>query len=89
MEHKRLSKALKDRTDFVIVAELVGGPGFSYTPIEKFVKAKAAAEASGFKMPAGFDFVGLTSPQNPGGAANIEPANVLTFLSSSPVQATL
>lgn len=82
MEHKRLSKALKDRSDFVIVAEMVGGPGFSYTPIEKFMKAKAAAEASGFKMPAGFDFVGLTSPQNPGGTANIEPANVLAFLNT-------
>ena len=31
-------------------------------------------------MPGSFEFVGMMSPQNPGGVANIEPADVLAYL---------
>ncbi|MDO8303546.1 MAG: methylenetetrahydrofolate reductase C-terminal domain-containing protein [Sedimentisphaerales bacterium] len=59
------------------MVELVGGPGFNFGPIEKFLKAyKSAAD---FLMPTGFEFVGLMSPQNPGGVANLEPADVLAY----------
>jgi methylenetetrahydrofolate reductase (NADPH) len=72
---KRLSEKLTDRSSFVVVAELTGGPGFNFGPIEKFLKAYKAAGKSA--IPAGFDFAAITSPQNPGGVANIEPADVL------------
>ena len=78
---KRLSQALKNKSRFVIVAELVGGPNFNYDPIKKFLQAHK--ETGGKDIPADFDFVGITSPQSPGGAANIEPANVHRFAVSN------
>jgi methylenetetrahydrofolate reductase (NADPH) len=78
---KQLSQALLNKDGFVIVAELVGGPGFSYAPIEKFLKAFNASQGS--DIPSGFNFVGLTSPQSPGGVANIEPADVHRHLVSN------
>src|SRR4030042_5041663 len=78
---KRLSQALKNKSRFVIVAELVGGPNFSYEPIEKFLQAHK--ESKGKDIPADFDFVGITSPQSPGGVANIEPADVHRFAVSN------
>jgi 5,10-methylenetetrahydrofolate reductase len=74
----RFSEALKGRTKFVVVAELTGGPDFSLAPIEKFLTDYRRAGASA--VPAGFDFVAITSPQNPGGVANVEPADVLSNL---------
>ncbi len=76
----RLSEALKDKSKFTVVAELTGGPDFSVGPIEKFLKAYK--EVGSAVIPAGFHFVGITSPQNPGGVANIEPADVLGNLKS-------
>lgn len=77
---KRLSQALTKRDGFVIVAELVGGPNFSFAPIQKFL---TAFNTSGGKdIPEGFNFVGITSPQSPGGVANIEPSDVHRFLVS-------
>lgn len=76
----RLSEALKDKSKFVVVTELTGGPDFSVGPIEKFLKAYK--EAGSAAIPAAFNFVGITSPQNPGGVANIEPADVLGNLKS-------
>ena len=78
MQHKKLSNFLKEKSRFGVVVELVGGPGFSFGPIEKFLKAYKAA--TDFVMPSGFEFVGLMSPQNPGGVANLEPADVLAYL---------
>jgi 5,10-methylenetetrahydrofolate reductase len=78
---KRLSKALKDKTKFIIVAELTGGPNFSYAPIKDFLSAHI--QTGGKDIPAGFDFVGITSPQSPGGTANIEPADVHRFVISN------
>jgi 5,10-methylenetetrahydrofolate reductase len=77
---KRLSQALKNKSRFVIVAELTGGPNFSYAPIEKFLLAHK--ESRGRDIPADFDFVGMTCPQSPGGIANIEPADVHRFAAS-------
>ena len=72
---KKLREKLQDKTNFVILAELTGGPGFNPAPIEKFLKGFQQADS--LAIPDGFDFVGITIPQNPGGAANIEPADVL------------
>jgi len=78
MPQKKLKDKLQDKSGFAVIAELTGGPGFSFAPIEKFLAAyKAAGNAA---LPAGFDFVAITSPQNPGGVANIEPADVLTHI---------
>ena len=78
---KKLRQALKNKDRFVIVAELVGGPNFNYDPIKKFLQAHK--EAGGKDIPTDFDFVGVTSPQSPGGIANIEPANVHRFAVSN------
>lgn len=78
VQQKKLSKILKEKSSFGVVVELVGGPGFSFSPIEKFLKAYRSA--ADFAMPSGFEFVGLMSPQNPGGVANLEPADVLAYL---------
>ena len=76
MQRKKLSKKLPDKSSFTIVTELTGGPGFNFAPIEKFLETYKAAGSS--VIPAEFDFAGITIPQNPGGAANIEPADVLS-----------
>ncbi len=81
MQGKSLARSLTERSSFVVVAELAAGPGFNFSPIEKFLKAARQADANG--VPQGFDFVGVTVPQNPGGAANLEPADVLTRVMAS------
>jgi methylenetetrahydrofolate reductase (NADPH) len=78
---KRLSQALRKKDSFAIVAELTGGPNFSFAPIQKFL---TAFNSSGGKdIPAGFNFVGITNPQSPGGVANIEPADVHRYVVSN------
>src|SRR3989339_100305 len=74
---KRLSKALKEKNGFVVVAELVGGANFNYAPIKKFLAAHS--QTGGKDIPSEFNFVGITNPQSPGGVANIEPADVHRF----------
>lgn len=81
MQGKSLAKRLMDRSDFVVVAELAAGPGFNFAPIERFLKA--ARDAGPDDIPRGFDFVGVTAPQSPGGVANLEPADVLTRIRAS------
>jgi len=76
MQGKSLAKSLTERSKFVVVAELAAGPGFNFAPIEKFLKA--AKDAGPDSIPQGFDFIGITAPQSPGGVANLEPADVLT-----------
>ncbi|MHC4417376.1 MAG: methylenetetrahydrofolate reductase C-terminal domain-containing protein [Planctomycetota bacterium] len=78
MKRKRLREALEDRSRFVLIVELTGGPQFSFGPIEAFLKAYKSASVS--SIPDGFDFVGITSPHNPGGTPNIETANVLSHI---------
>ncbi len=69
------------RSDLLVLAELTGGPGFSFAPIEKFLQAYQQAAGSGRAvLPQGFDFAAIALPQNPGGVANIDPAAVIHHL---------
>jgi len=77
-DQKRLNEKLKSRQSFIVLAELAAGPGFNFTPIEKFLQDYKKAPDSA--IPPGFDFVAITSPQNPSGVANIEPSEVLREL---------
>ena len=77
-QRKKFAQQLAAKKGFAVVAELAGGPNFDFGPITKFLTSfKKADEAS---IPAGFDFVGVTLPQNPGGTANIEPTYALDKL---------
>ncbi|MCK4752509.1 MAG: hypothetical protein KAS75_03615, partial [Planctomycetes bacterium] len=69
MQQKKFREKLENKSSFVVVAELVGGPNYNFNPIEKFLKDYNAAGSSA--IPADFDFVGITSPQSPGGVPNI------------------
>ena len=90
MPQKKLREKLQDKSGFVVYVELTGGPGFNLGPIEKFLRAYKTAGgtatpdsfefASSSIIPDGFDVVGIASPQNPGGLANIKPADVLNQL---------
>ncbi len=81
MQQKKFREKLENKSSFVVVAELVGGPNYNFNPIEKFLKDYNAAGSSA--IPADFDFVGITSPQSPGGVPNIEPADVLSQIKLS------
>ena len=71
-----LRKKLEEKSGFVVNLELTGGPGFNFAPIEKLLAGYKEAGKSA--IPDGFDFTCISVPQNPGGAANIDPANVLS-----------
>ena len=43
---------------FVVTAELTGGPGYNFTPIEKFLKA--FADNQGQHLPSDFTLAGIT-----------------------------
>ncbi len=62
---------------FAVLAELTGGPGYNYVPFEIFLSAHQEKKDA---IPAGFDFVGITVPQNPGGVANIDPTDALAVI---------
>ena len=75
MEQKSLGRKLRGRDGFLVLAELTGGPGFSYAPIEGFLKSyQESGKGRGGGLPAGFDLAAVALPQNPGGVANIEPS---------------
>ena len=78
MPQKRLRDRLKDKSNFVVIAELTCGPNFSFAPIDGFLKAYKAVERS--FMVDGFDFVGITSTDNSGGTPNIEASEVLSHI---------
>jgi len=78
MPQKRLRDRLKDKSNFVVIAELTCGPNFSFAPIDGFLKAYKAVERS-FVID-GFDFVGITSTDNSGGTPNIEASEVLSHI---------
>ena len=80
MSRNRLSEKLTNKSGFVVIAELVGGPGFDFGPIGKFLSAYKATPGS---IPAGFDFTAVCLPESPGGVANIEPAAVLNYLQTN------
>ena len=90
MQRKTLRQNLQDKSRFSVVAELCGGPGFNYSPIERFLKDYGASlQKTVSVIPAGFDFVGITLPQSPGGVSNIEPADVLSHAKLSNLLADL
>jgi 5,10-methylenetetrahydrofolate reductase len=75
---KKLREKIKDKSSFVVLVELACGPGFNFSPVEKFMRAyKEQGDSS---IAAGFDFVGVTVPQNPSGVPNYEPAEVFSKL---------
>ncbi|MBN2020411.1 MAG: methylenetetrahydrofolate reductase C-terminal domain-containing protein [Sedimentisphaerales bacterium] len=78
MLRKRLSERLKLKSGFVVLAEMAGGPNFDFSPISKFLTTFKKSDASA--IPEGFDFVGVTLTQSPGGAANFDPSYVLDKL---------
>ena len=79
MARTSLKSKLAKRSGFVVLAELTGGPGFSFDPIERFLTAyKENATA----IPAGFDFAAIALPQSPGGVANLEPASIIAACQS-------
>lgn len=80
MDRSKLKQKFQDKSNFVVCVELTGGPGYSYSPIEKFLQAYIAAGSSA--IPKDFDFACITLPQNPGGLANIQPADVINYLMS-------
>ncbi len=90
MERRKLREKLKDKSGLIVYVELTGGPGFNLRPVEKFLNAYRTADGLAGPdsldfvrtsvIPAGFDFVGITLPENPAGLANIKPADVLSQL---------
>jgi methylenetetrahydrofolate reductase (NADPH) len=90
MGQTSLRDRLKKGAGFVVLAELTGGPGFSFEPIEKFLEAYRQAISGGTgAIPGSFDLVGVTLPQSPGGVANIEPASVISVLQAKDLLAGL
>jgi len=75
MPGRRLKASLTTQASFVVVAELTGGPGYSFAPVEGFLRAFQDRGSAG--IPESFEFAGIMSPQNPGGTANIAPSDVL------------
>jgi len=84
MEYNSLGRKLRQRSDLLVLAELVGGPGFSFAPIERFLNAyQEAAKGGRAVLPKGFDFAAIALPQNPGGVANLEPAAIISVLEAN------
>lgn len=67
---------------FAVTAELTGGANYNFTPFELFLAEHKEKKGS---IPNGFDLVGITVPQNPGGVANIDPSDVLAALEQKSV----
>ncbi|MBN1509606.1 MAG: methylenetetrahydrofolate reductase C-terminal domain-containing protein [Sedimentisphaerales bacterium] len=90
MARTSLRDRLKEPSGFVVVAELTGGPGFGFEPIEKFLEAyRQAAPGGEGVIPAGFEFAGIALPQSPGGVANIEPGSIIGVLQAKGLLAGL
>jgi 5,10-methylenetetrahydrofolate reductase len=86
MDRVRLKDKLRDRTRFLVLAELTGGPGFSLAPIEKFLQARQEKTDA---IQAEFDLAAVTLPQSPGGVANLEPASVISRMQTQGLLAGL
>ena len=77
---KRLRKTIEERKNFAITLELSGTPNFGIAPIKHFLESYAGSSKD--FIPKGFEFVGYTCTQSPGGAPGIEPATVLSLARS-------
>jgi methylenetetrahydrofolate reductase (NADPH) len=81
MALKHLKDSFKNGK-FAVTAELTGGANYNFTPFELFLAEHKEKKGS---IPIGFDLVGITIPQNPGGIANIDPSDVLASLEQKSV----
>jgi methylenetetrahydrofolate reductase (NADPH) len=81
MQQKRFKERIKDKSSFVVIVELTGGPDFSFTPIDGFLESYKAAKPDFSSK--GFDFIGITSTDNSGGTPNIEPLDVFYHITSN------
>ncbi len=88
MTKKSLKSSLASGDKFIVTAELTPGPGYNFKPIEHFLN-QYAQDGNGSGIPSGFELVGLTIPQNPGGVANLEPADILSMINSRDLLADL
>ena len=81
MARMSLKDRLKEGAGFAVLAELTGGPGFSFEPIERFLEAyrQAASGGQGAFRRASIS-PAITLPQSPGGVANIEPGSVISVM---------
>ena len=80
MERKSVRRCLGRESGFSVFAELTGGPGFSFKPIERFLESYRTAKS--LSIPDGFELVGIALPQNPSGRANIQPADIISLLTA-------
>ena len=80
MARQGLKARLKAKDGFLVLAELVGGPGFNVGPVLQFMRDLQKAHQGA--IPQGFVPAGVTLPQNPGGVPNIEPADIVHRLSA-------
>ena len=80
MARQGLKARLEARGGFLILAELVGGPGFNAGPVRRFVRDLQQGSQGTF--PEGFVAAGVTLPQNPGGVPNLEPADIVHQLAA-------
>ncbi len=78
MAGQRLRDYLK-AGKFAVTAELTSGPGYQVGPFVQFLKDWQTSDK---QMPQGFHFAGITFPQNPGGAANLDPADALAVMAA-------
>ncbi len=78
---RRLRQSLENLTSFAVGAELTGGPGYDFRPVGKFLADYRSAGTDA--IPAGFEFVGVAVPQNPGGVANLEPTDILAKIDAA------
>lgn len=87
MERNILKQKLATKNGFIVYVELTGGPNFNINPIEKFLRDYKDADTPRWSKD--FDFHGITLPQNPGGSANLRPADVIHRVKSQDLQGDL
>ncbi len=78
MTEMTFKEKLEDNSNFVINVELTAGFGYKLNPIKKFLEGYR--EEGDDWVPEDFNFCSITFPQNPGGVANLDPADVLRYV---------
>jgi len=75
MDRITLKDRLEQRQGFLVLVELVPGPGQDRRPLIRFLEY--LQDLGPGSIPDGFVLAGLTFPQNPGGVANLEPSALI------------
>ena len=70
MQKKRLRDAIRDKSSFMVTAELASGPNFNFAPVQQFLSG--FSEDAGASVPDEFNLVAITATDNSGGSPNIE-----------------